>query len=127
MEAPSVLPSIAKKIMSLSYNTTENHFSFEYLDLHTTSPSYENFFSVGIASESFGYKETGEFYLIPGVCVEGITPSTLQIYCTDLMFSGTCYKALNRISTPMLDTGKYKYEGIIFKVGHKHRTCFENL
>lgn len=76
----------------------------------------KTFVAVGIASESFGFKETGEFYLIPGVCVEGITPSTLKTYCTDFMFSGTCYKALNRISTPMLDTGEYKYEGFIFKV-----------
>lgn len=72
--------------------------------------------SVGIASETFGFNEAGEFYLIPGIVVEGITPTALSTYCNDLMFSGTCYKALNRISTPTSDIGKYKYEGFIFKV-----------
>lgn len=81
-------------------------------------------FLVGIASESFGFKENGEFYLIPGVMVEGITPSTLKIYCDNLMFCGTCYKALNRICTPILDTGKYKYNGIIFKVNRFQRFLY---
>ncbi|KAJ8967629.1 hypothetical protein NQ314_002748 [Rhamnusium bicolor] len=69
---------------------------------------------VGMASDSFGFDERGEFYMVPSVTVEGITPDSLENYCKDLMFCGTCYKALNRMSVPNPDTGKYKYEGHIF-------------
>ncbi|KAJ8981891.1 hypothetical protein NQ317_007283 [Molorchus minor] len=69
---------------------------------------------VGMASESFTFDEKGEFYLVPGIAVDGITPSTLESYCQELVLSGTCYKALNRMSVPDPDTGKYKYEGYIF-------------
>lgn len=85
------------------------------------------FISVGIASETFGFNEAGEFYLIPGIVVEGITPTALNTYCTELMFSGTCYKALNRISTPTSDIGKYKYEGFIFKVSEYSYVSYHQM
>ncbi|KAG5898433.1 hypothetical protein JTB14_036516 [Gonioctena quinquepunctata] len=72
------------------------------------------FLLVGMASESFNFDGDGQFYLVPGVNVDGIAPDTLNSYCRDILFCGTCYKALNRMSTPNPDTGKYKYLGFIF-------------
>lgn len=69
-----------------------------------------------MASDSFSFDKRGEFYLMPGVTVEGIVPDTLERYCSDLMFSSTCYKSLNRMSTPDPSSGKYKYRGYIFMV-----------
>ncbi|CAH1116129.1 unnamed protein product [Phaedon cochleariae] len=70
---------------------------------------------VGMASESFTFDDNGEFYLVPGISVDGIAPDTLNRYCRDLTFSGTCYKALSKMSAPNLDTGINKCQGYIFK------------
>lgn len=75
-------------------------------------------FSVGIPSESFGFNQNYEFYLIPGISIEGITPDTLKTYCTDFMLCGTCYKALNKIRSSIQETGHYKFQGFIFWVRH---------
>ncbi|KAJ8913230.1 hypothetical protein NQ315_016173 [Exocentrus adspersus] len=69
---------------------------------------------VGMASDSFSFDERGEFYIVPGVTVEGIAPDTLERYCNELMFSGTCYKALHRMSNPDPSSSKYSYRGYIF-------------
>ncbi|XP_018569572.1 gamma-tubulin complex component 6 [Anoplophora glabripennis] len=69
---------------------------------------------VGMVSDSFSFDKRGEFYMMPSITVEGIAPDTLEKYCNDLMFSSTCYKALNKMSTPDPSSGKYKYGGYIF-------------
>ncbi|KAJ8949056.1 hypothetical protein NQ318_016958 [Aromia moschata] len=69
---------------------------------------------VGMSSDSFGVDQRGEFYLLPRVTVNGITPDSLERYCSDLMFAGTCYMALHKMSIPDPHTGKYKYDGYIF-------------
>ncbi|XP_057668490.1 gamma-tubulin complex component 6 [Diorhabda carinulata] len=69
---------------------------------------------VGLASESFGFDELGQFYLVPGISVEAITPEALTHYCKDLIFTGTCCKALNKLSTLNIETGKYKYQGYVY-------------
>lgn len=72
-----------------------------------------------MASECFQFNDKGEFYLLPGITVEGITPDSLTAYCRDFVYCGTCCKALNKISSPTLEPDKYRYEGYIFKVSWK--------
>ncbi|CAH0564249.1 unnamed protein product [Brassicogethes aeneus] len=69
---------------------------------------------VGMVSDSFGYNNNGEFYLTPSITIDGITPASLKQYCTDLLFCGTCFKALEKLSTPNAQTGNYEYQGYIF-------------
>ncbi|XP_028144786.2 gamma-tubulin complex component 6 [Diabrotica virgifera virgifera] len=69
---------------------------------------------VGMASDSFTFDDQGVFYLVPGINVEAITPDALLRYCNDIMFTGTCAKALDKLSTPDLETGQYKYQGYVF-------------
>lgn len=74
------------------------------------------FFIVGMASESFAFDENGAFYLVPGISIEAITPDSLLRYSKEIMFTGTCCKALNKLSTPNLETGRYRYEGYVYTV-----------
>ncbi|CAH1377425.1 unnamed protein product [Tenebrio molitor] len=69
---------------------------------------------VGMASYSFSYNESGDFFLLPNMTVKGLTPHLLKTYCDEFIFCGACYKALHEISTPSPYSGEYKQEGYIF-------------
>lgn len=71
---------------------------------------------VGMSSDSFCVNKNREFYIMPSISIEGITPMSLQTYCQDLLFAGTCYKALSNLSTPNPATGKYEFQGYIITV-----------
>ncbi|XP_049817248.1 uncharacterized protein LOC109608350 isoform X2 [Aethina tumida] len=74
---------------------------------------------VGMSSDSFCVNKNGEFYIMPSISIEGITPMSLQTYCQDLLFAGTCYKALSNLSTPNPATGKYEFQGYIITEFYK--------
>ncbi|CAG9863087.1 unnamed protein product [Phyllotreta striolata] len=69
---------------------------------------------VGMASECFSFDENGIFYLIPNISIEAITPDALTNYTRELIFVGTCSKALYKMSTPNLETGRYKHPGYVY-------------
>jgi hypothetical protein len=71
---------------------------------------------VGMASYSFSYNESGDFFLLPNMTVKGLTPHLLKTYSDEFIFCGACYKALHEISTPSPYSGEYKQEGYIFAV-----------
>lgn len=67
-------------------------------------------------SETFNLSSQNEFFISPGIVVEGITPDAIKIFCSEFLFSGTCYRALNLMATPNPSTRKYKYSGYVFTV-----------
>ncbi|KAF7285504.1 hypothetical protein GWI33_010602 [Rhynchophorus ferrugineus] len=69
---------------------------------------------VGMPSETFNLNNQDEFFLSPGILVDGITPDAIERYCNEFMFSGICYRALNKMATPDPTTRKYKYSGYVF-------------
>jgi hypothetical protein len=51
-----------------------------------------------------------------GVCVEGVTPEMLCLFCEDFLISGTCCLRLRRLVERNLMTGTHMQEGLIFQV-----------
>ncbi|CAG9773680.1 unnamed protein product [Ceutorhynchus assimilis] len=69
---------------------------------------------VGIVSETFMTNSKEEFVITPGIMVEGLTTDVIERYCSSFLFSGTCYRALNKLATKDPLTRNYKHPGYVF-------------
>ncbi|KAL1497752.1 hypothetical protein ABEB36_008656 [Hypothenemus hampei] len=69
---------------------------------------------MGIPSETFNLSTKEQFFMSPGIMVEGITPDALEWYCNSFLLSGTCYRALNQIATKNENTRKFQHHGYVF-------------
>lgn len=67
-------------------------------------------------SETFNLSVIEMFFISPNIMVEGITPDTLERFCHSFLFAGTCYRALNNMATPDINSRKFKYPGYVFAV-----------
>lgn len=75
-----------------------------------------NYILVGMPSETFNLSVIEIFFISPNIMVEGITPDTLERFCHSFLFAGTCYRALNKMATPDINTRTFKYPGYVFAV-----------
>lgn len=73
------------------------------------------FVLVGIASRTFLLVDE-QFILNAGISLSNFTPTTLKEFVKELIFCGSCYRALNLFVTPNEVTGKYQENGFIFAV-----------
>lgn len=78
-----------------------------------------SFLLVGVPSEIFLRSNKDVFFIAPGIMVEGITPDTLEKYCSSFILAGTCYNALNHMSAVNPTTRLHKYPGYVFAVSSK--------
>ncbi|PSN58034.1 hypothetical protein C0J52_02044 [Blattella germanica] len=69
------------------------------------------FLLVGVPSETFHYNEKEDgFVLSTRVCVEGLTPATLETFCKEFLIAGACCLHLER-----LIASKSIHEGLMFQ------------
>lgn len=80
-------------------------------------------FSVGIASKTFLLVDDW-FVLNNEISLSNFTPAALKEYVKDLIFCGSCYRALNVFVSPSKMTGQYKENGCIFEVSFETSFCF---
>ncbi|XP_067011567.2 gamma-tubulin complex component 6 [Anabrus simplex] len=71
---------------------------------------------VGIETTSFHYKqERDAFEMMPGTCVEGITPEAFKAYMQDFLTCGTYFRRLRVLVTPNSENFRLPCDGLIFQ------------
>ncbi|XP_069680648.1 gamma-tubulin complex component 6 [Periplaneta americana] len=74
------------------------------------------FLLIGVPSQTFQYnQEEDSFVMKSGIYVDGVTPSTLSLFCQDFLISGTCCMRLERLIQRNVITGNYVQEGLMFQ------------
>lgn len=71
--------------------------------------------SVGLASKPFVLTEDKQFCIVPGYSINGVAPATLKRYLKDLLFCGSCYRALSHFVSPE-NNSSHTSHGYIFAV-----------
>lgn len=101
-----------------------------FIGLAFSKINNHNYILVGMPSETFNLSVIEVFFISPNIMIEGITPDTLERFCHSFLFAGTCYRALNHMATPDINTRKFKYPGYVFAVLFtflKNKRSFNNF